>query len=87
MNKPATPDEVLEQIRAMPVADRDYVEAELLREAFESGRRQESDALREEIVRRAKLALAHPGEGYTLEQTIAGARAAVATVRERKSRG
>jgi hypothetical protein len=87
MNKPSTPDEVLQQIRAMSLVDREYVEAELLREAFESGRRRESDALRDEIVRRAKHALAHQGEGYTLDETIEGARAAVAAVRERKSKG
>jgi hypothetical protein len=87
VNKPATPEEILEQIRAMPLADREYVEAELMREAYESGRRQEPDALRDEILRRAKRALAHPEEGFTLAETRERARAVVAAARERKSKG
>jgi hypothetical protein len=87
MNKRATADEVLAQIRALDVEEREYVEAELTREAFEAGRKHESDALRAEIRRRAKDAIERPGPGLTLDEAVAGARGAVAAVRDRKSRG
>ena len=32
-------DELLEQIRELPLEDRDYIEAALVREAYEQGRR------------------------------------------------
>lgn len=38
MEKFATPEEVLAQIRRMSIEDREYVEAELMRDAYESGR-------------------------------------------------
>lgn len=85
MNKPATPDEVLEELRGMSFEEREYVRAELMREDYESGRLDEAPEIRDEIIRRAKHALAHPGEGHSLEETVAAARAVVAAVRERKS--
>lgn len=86
MNKPATPDEVLEQLRGMSFEEREYVRSEMMREDFESGRREDPPEVRAEIIRRAKHAIEHPGEGYSLEQTIATARAVVAAARERKSK-
>ena len=56
MEKFATPDEVLAQIRRMSVGDREYIEAELMRDAYESGRITEPPAVLDEIVRRANEA-------------------------------
>ena len=47
MNKPATPDEVLEELRGMSLEEREYVRAELMREDFESERREERAPARE----------------------------------------
>jgi hypothetical protein len=84
MNKPATPDEVLQQIRAMPLEDREYVEAELMREGYETRRRTEAPELIAELKRRADDALAHPERGVSREEALASARAAVEAVRARK---
>jgi hypothetical protein len=83
MNKPATPDEVLHEIRTMSLEDREYIEAELVREAFDEGRRSESPELMAELNRRADDALAHPERGISREQAVASAHAAVAAVRAR----
>lgn len=77
------PDEVLAQIRRMSVEDRAYVEAELMRDAYESGRMAEPEALIEEIVRRANDALAHPEQGLSPEEVIASVRLAVQARRRR----
>ncbi len=42
MGAAARRDDLLEQIRTLPIEDRDYIEAALLREAYESGGRTES---------------------------------------------
>ena len=83
MNKPATPDEVLQQDRAMAFEDREYVEAELMREGYEGRRRVEPPELIAELKRRAEDALAHPERGVSREDAIASARAAVEAVRAR----
>src|SRR5256885_12941099 len=82
MNKRASPDEVLQQIRAMSIEDREYVEAELMREAYESGRRAESPELITELKRRAEDALANPERAVSREEAIANARAAAVRARE-----
>jgi len=51
-------DDLLEQIRTLPIEDRDYIEAALLREAYESGGRTESAEELEEIKLRAVEAVA-----------------------------
>ena len=81
----ATPDDLLAQIRCMPLEDREYLEAELMRDAYDSGRRRESPALIAELVRRAQDALAHPERGVSREDAVASAAAAVDAVRSRKS--
>ena len=42
MGSAARRDDLLEQVRALPLEDRDYIEAALMREAYEQGRRVES---------------------------------------------
>ena len=84
MGKAATRDEVLEQIRGMSLEDREYIEAELLREGHEAGRRTESAADVAELVRRANDALAPPDRGVSRDDAVARARAVVETVRARK---
>jgi hypothetical protein len=81
----ATPDDVLAQIRSMPLEDRDYIEAELMRDAYESGRRNESPALVAELVTRAADALANPDRGISRTDAVASARASVEAARTRKS--
>ena len=83
MNKAADPDELLAQIRAMPVADRHRVTAELLDDLDEDF--VESPALLDELRRRAEDALAHPERAISLEDSIAQARAAAAKVRAQKA--
>jgi len=85
MEKFATPDEVLAHIRRMSIEDREYVEAELLRDGYESGRVTEPPATMDEIIRRANDALAHPDRGSSREQTVASARLAVEEARRRRS--
>lgn len=84
MGAPATRDEVLAQIRGMTFEDREYIEAALLRDGFEGGRRQESVGVITELERRATEALAHPGRGASREDAVARALAAVEAVRARK---
>jgi hypothetical protein len=85
MGKPATRDEILDQIRRMPLEDRDYIEAELLRDGYEAGRRVEDPAQTTELVRRADEALSRSNAGLSREEAVARARAAVEAVRVRKS--
>ena len=84
MEKFATPDEVLAQIRRMSVEDREYVEAELMRDAYESGRVAEPAGVMDEIVRRAEKTLAHPDQGLSREESIANARRAAQEARRRR---
>lgn len=83
MNKVADPEELLAQIRAMPVADRHRVTASLLDDLDEDF--VEPPTLIEELRRRAQDALAHPERGTSLDDSIAQARAAVAKVRAQKA--
>jgi hypothetical protein len=85
MGKPATRDEILDQIRRMPLEDRDYIEAELLRDSYEAGRRVEDPAQSAELVQRASESLARSDEGISRDDAVARARAAVAAVRARRS--
>jgi hypothetical protein len=84
MGKPATRDELLDQIRRLPLEDRDYIAAELLRDAYEAGRRVEDPALIAELVHRADETPAHPDAGLSREEAVAQARAAVEAVRARR---
>jgi hypothetical protein len=81
----ATADEVLAQIRRMSVEDREYVEAELMRDAYECGRIAEPDAVIEEIVRRANDALVYPEQGLSHEEAVASARLAAQEARRHQS--
>ena len=83
MEKFVTADELLAQIRRMSVEEREYVEAELMRDAYESGRIVEPDSVMEEIVRRANDALAHPDQGMSRE-AIASARLTAQEARRRR---
>jgi hypothetical protein len=85
MEKFATADEVLARIRSMSIEDREYVEAELMRDAYESGRVVEPDAVVAEVIRRANEALAHPDEGLSREQAVASAQRAARDARRRRS--
>lgn len=85
MEKFATPDEVLAQIRRMSVDDREYIEAELMRDAYESGRITEPPAILDEIVRRANETLANPDQGLSREEAVAKARLAAQESRRRRS--
>ena len=85
MEKFATPDEVVAQIRRMSIEDREYVEAELMRDAYEAGRLTEPPSVMDEIIRRANEALASPDTGLSREEAIASARAAAQEVRRRRS--
>jgi hypothetical protein len=84
MGTPARRDDLLEQIRALPLEDRDYIEAALVREAYESGRRTESPEEIEEIKQRALQALSGRTRGYSLEESVERARAVAEAIRSRK---
>jgi hypothetical protein len=85
MEKFATPDEVVAQIRRMSTEDRAYVEAELMRDAYEAGRLAEPPAVMDEIIRRAAHAVAAPEAGGSREEAIASARAAAQEARRRRT--
>jgi hypothetical protein len=61
------------------------IEAELLRDGYETGRRVEDPARIAELVRRADEALTRSEPGFSREEAVARARAAVEAVRARKS--
>ncbi|KAB2896020.1 MAG: hypothetical protein F9K40_15275 [Kofleriaceae bacterium] len=84
MATPARRDDLLEQIRALPFEDREYIEAALMREAYEQGRRTESSEELEEITQRAMDALSGRNPSYSREDSVARARAAVEAIRSRK---
>jgi hypothetical protein len=77
-------DDLLEQILALPLEDRDYIEAALMREAYEEGRRTESSEELDEIKQRAVEALSGRNPNYSREESVARARAAVEAIRSRK---
>ena len=85
MEKFATADEVLAQIRRMSVEDREYVEAELMRDAYAAGRIAEPDAVIEELVRRANAAVTHPEDGLSRDEAVASARRAAQEAHRRRS--
>ena len=84
MGTAARRDELLEEIRALPIEDRDYIEAALMREAYDSGRRTESPQELEEIKQRAVDALSGRNPSYSREDSVARARAAVEAIRSQK---
>jgi hypothetical protein len=84
MATPARRDDLLEQIRALPFEDREYIEAALMREAYEQGRRTESPDELDEIKQRAIDALSGRNPSYSREDSVARARAAVDAIRARK---
>jgi len=84
MGTAARRDDLLAQIRALPIEDRDYIEAALMREAYESGRRTETSEELDEIKQRAVDALSGRNSRYSREESVARARAAVDAVRSRK---
>ena len=84
MGSVARRDDLLEQIRALPIEDRDYIEAALMREAYEQGRRVESEEELAEITQRATDALRDRNPSYSRQDSIARAKAAVEAIRSRK---
>ena len=84
MSTAAHRDDLLDQIRALPLEDREYIEAALMREAYEQHRRVESPEELAEIVQRANDALSSRGARYTRDESIDRARAAVEATRSRK---
>ena len=84
MGTAARRDDLLEQIRALPIEDRDYIESALMREAFDQGRRVESSDELEEIEQRAADALSGRSPSYSREESIARAKALVEAIRTRK---
>jgi len=84
MGTPARRDDLLEQIRALPIEDREYIEAALMREAFDQGRRSESAEELEQIKQRAADALSGRNPSYSREDSVARAGAAVEAIRARK---
>ena len=84
MGTPARRDDLLEQIRALPIEDRDYIEAALMRESYESGRCTETSEELDEIKQRAVDALSGRNPSYSREDSVARARAAVEGIRSRK---
>ena len=77
-------DDLLEQIRALPLEDRDYIETALIREAYEQGRRTESPGELAEIKQRAVEALSGRNPSYSREDSVSRARATVEAIRSRK---
>ena len=84
MGTAARRDDLLQQIRALPIDDRDYIEAALMREAYESGRLTESPDELAVIKQRAVDALGGRNPTYSREDSVARARAVVERVRSRK---
>jgi hypothetical protein len=84
MGTPARRDELLDQVLALPIEDRDYIEAALVREAYEQGRRTDAPEEVAEIVQRASDALSGRSTGFSREASVARARAAVEAVRAQK---
>jgi hypothetical protein len=75
-----TRDELLDQILALPIEDRDYIEAALAREAYEQGRRTDTNEEVAELVPRASDALSERNTGFSREASVTRARAAVEAV-------
>ena len=84
MGAPARRDDLLLQICALPLEDRDYIETALLREAYEQCRRAKSPSELAEINQRAMDALAGQNVSYSREDSVVRARAAVEAIRSRK---
>jgi len=84
MGTAARRDDLLEQIRALPIEDRDYIESALMREAYDQGRRVSSSDELEEIEQRAADALSGRNPSYSRDESIARATAAVEAIRTRK---
>lgn len=84
MGNAARRDDLLEQIRALPLEDREFIEAALMREACNEGRLVDSADELEEIVQRAEAALSGRDPSYSREESVARARAVVEARRSRK---
>jgi hypothetical protein len=71
MNKPTTPDDVLEQLRKLPPDERAWVEAQLAKDAEAAGKildGEDDPAFRARIRVEAQRALDHPGENIPGDQ-------------------
>jgi hypothetical protein len=84
MGTPARRDELLDQVLALSFEDRDYIEAALVRDAYEQGRRTDTPEEVAELRQRASDALSEHSVGISREASVARARAAVDAVRARK---
>ena len=81
MGTAARRDDLLEQIRTLPIEDRDYIEAALLREAYEAGGRTESPRSSTRSSRAAEALSDRSAEDSVAR---ARARASVEAIRSRK---
>ncbi len=71
MNKPATPDDVLAQLRMLPPEERAWVEVQLAKDAEAAGRildGEDDPAFRAMIRAQAERALVHPEENIPGDQ-------------------
>lgn len=82
MGKPATRDELLAQLRDLPLEDQDYIEAELARNAGEVSR-DEDPAFFAEVIQRANDALTGPSTGFSRAESNARVRVRLESVRKR----
>lgn len=84
MGTAARRDDLLQEIRALPIEDREYIEAALLQEGYEQGRRTDSPDELAAIEQRAVEALSGRNPSYSREESVARAHAAVEAIRLRR---
>ena len=89
MTKPADREELMRQIKSLPLEERELIAAELLEGIHDEGGAVDGDIesdpkFLKELERRADAAIAHPERGFSREDAVASARAAVEAVRARK---
>jgi hypothetical protein len=75
-------DDLLEQIRALPLEDRENIESALVRDAYAQGRMDSPEELGE-ITRRATEALESREGGHTREDSVTRVHAAIEAIRSR----
>ncbi len=86
MNKPNGREEILQQLKGLPLEEREVIAAELLEGIHNEGGRVDGDiesdpAFIEELERRADEAIEHPERAIPAAESLTRARAAVAASR------